>query len=243
MNKIQHSFAAPIVACLMAVIAMAAGAPDASAQTRETGPAIDIPTNGPVVPTPVGPASPEAIAQARTDSLRRPYTAADIAFMSGMISHHSQAVLMSSWAKSHGASPGLQTFAARIAMAQMAEISLMQNWLRDRNQPVPPADPHGMMMKMDGMDMSQPMLMPGMLTEEQMKQLDAARGVEFDRLFLTDMMQHHNGAIQMVTKLFNTDGAAQDEFTFKFANDVQADQTTEIERMQRMLDALPPKKK
>jgi uncharacterized protein (DUF305 family) len=241
--KLQQKFFASAAALVVALSLPACAATSgASAQNRDTGPDIVIPANGPVVPTPVGPASQAAIAQARTDSMRRPYTAADIEFMSGMIAHHSQAVLMASWAKSHKASLGLQIFAGRIAMAQMAEIGLMQNWLRDRNQPVPPADPRGMMMKMEGMDMSHPMLMPGMLTEEQMKQLDAARGVEFDRLFLTYMMQHHNGAIQMVNKLFNTDGAAQDEFTFKFANDVQADQTTEIDRMQQMLDALPPKK-
>jgi uncharacterized protein (DUF305 family) len=88
--------------------------------------------------------------------------------------------------------------------------------------------------------MDQYMIMPGMLTEEQMKQLDAARGVEFDRLFLTFMIQHHKGAISMVETLNNSPGAAQDEIVFKFSNDVQADQTTEIERMQQMLDALPP---
>jgi uncharacterized protein (DUF305 family) len=84
------------------------------------------------------------------------------------------------------------------------------------------------------------MMMPGMLTEEQMKQLDATRGVDFDRLFLTDMIQHHKGAISMVNTLDGTPGAAQDEIVFKFSNDVQADQTTEIDRMQQMLDGLPP---
>jgi uncharacterized protein (DUF305 family) len=86
------------------------------------------------------------------------------------------------------------------------------------------------------------MMMPGMLTEDQMKQLDAARGVEFDRLFLTFMIQHHKGAITMVDKLENTPGADQDEIIFKFSNDVQADQSTEIDRMEQMLDALPPAK-
>ena len=96
---------------------------------------------------------------------------------------------------------------------------------------------------MPGMDMggSSPMkMMPGMLTAAQMHQLDEAHGVDFDRLFLTFMMQHHRGALTMVNALFSTPGAAQDEIVFKFANDVQADQTTEIDRMQQMLDALPP---
>jgi uncharacterized protein (DUF305 family) len=177
------------------------------------------------------------VEQARRDSVRRPYTAADIEFMSGMIGHHAQAVKMASWAESHGASRALQIFCGRIATGQTAEIGLMQQWLRERNQPVPEADARGMKMDMPGMDHYT--LMPGMLTDEQMKQLDAARGVEFDRLFLMYMMQHHRGALEMVDKLFNTPGAAQDEIVFKFANDVQADQNTEIDRMQQMLDALP----
>ena len=178
-----------------------------------------------------------AVEQARIDSIRRPYTAADIEFMSGMIGHHAQAVKMAGWAESHGASKSLQIFCGRVAMAQTAEIGLMSAWLKDRNQPVPEPDPRGMKMKMNGQDMF--MMMPGMLTEEQMKQLDASRGVEFDRLFLTFMIQHHKGAITMVDTLFNTPGAGQDEIVFKFANDVQADQSTEIDRMQQMLDALP----
>lgn len=178
------------------------------------------------------------VEQARIDSLRRPYTAADIQFMSGMIGHHSQAVKMAGWCASHGANKSLEIFCGRIALGQTAEIGLMSSWLKDRSQPVPEPDPRGMKMMMDGKEMF--MMMPGMLTEDQMKQLDAARGVDFDRLFLTDMIQHHHGAITMVDTLFNTPGAGQDEFTFKFANDVQADQTTEINRMQQMLDALPP---
>ena len=180
------------------------------------------------------------VEQARRDSIRRPYSAPDIEFMSGMIAHHAQAVKMAGWAESHGASKSLQIFCGRIAMGQMAEIGLMQAWLRDRNQPVPDADPRGMKMPMGGMDHF--MVMPGMLTEAQMAQLDSARGVDFDRLFLTGMIQHHRGAITMVDTLFNTPGAGQDEIIFKFANDVQADQTTEIERMQQMLEALPPLK-
>src|SRR4051794_22399091 len=88
------------------------------------------------------------IEQARIDSLRRPYTAADIAFMSGMIAHHAQAVKMAGWAESHGASKALQIFCGRIAMGQSAEIGLMQSWLRDRRQPVPEPDPRGMKMSM-----------------------------------------------------------------------------------------------
>ena len=178
------------------------------------------------------------VEQARQDSIRRPYTKADIDFMSGMIAHHAQAVKMAGWAESHDASKSLQIFCGRIAMAQTAEIGLMQQWLKDRNQPVPEADARGMKMQMGGM--THYMTMPGMLTGAQMAQLDSARGVNFDRLFLTFMIQHHRGAISMVDTLFNTPGAGQDEIVFKFANDVQADQNTEIDRMEQMLEALAP---
>jgi uncharacterized protein (DUF305 family) len=155
-----------------------------------------------------------------------------------MIGHHAQAIVMAKWAPTHGASSSIQTLAARIINAQNDEIVTMQQWLVDRQLPVPAADANGMKMEMGGKE--QMMLMPGMLTPEQMKALDAARGTEFDRLFLTFMIQHHTGAVQMVTQLFGTTGAAEDELVFKFANDVQVDQTTEIARMNKMLAALPP---
>jgi uncharacterized protein (DUF305 family) len=183
------------------------------------------------------------VEQAHMDSLRRPYTKADISFMSGMIGHHAQAVKMAGWCANHDASKSLQIYCGRVAMAQTAEIGLMQNWLHDRNQPVPDADARGMKMDMAGMPgMSVYKRMPGMLTDAQMAQLDSARGVEFDRLFLTYMIGHHQGALEMVDSLNATPGAAQDEFVFKFSNDVHADQSTEIDRMQQMLDALPPPK-
>lgn len=188
-----------------------------------------------VAPTPK-PSSAEAIAAAKADSIRRPYTKADIDFMAGMISHHSQAVAMAKEAESHGASPSVVVYTGRVAMAQTAEIGLMQTWLADRRQAVPDADPNGMKMMMGGKSMM--MTMPGMLTDEQMHMLDRARGPEWDRLFLTFMIQHHQGAIQMVETLINTPGAAQDEVVFKFSNDVQADQSTEIDRMKQMLDAM-----
>jgi uncharacterized protein (DUF305 family) len=174
-----------------------------------------------------------AIAKAREDSARRPYTVADVHFMSGMIGHHAQAIQMASWAPTHGASPSVRTLCERIINAQRDEIGTMQQWLRDRQQPVPEASPMGMKMVMDGVEHT--MLMPGMLSEQQMKELDAARGKDFDKLFLTDMIQHHKGAVQMVKELFDSYGAAQDDLVFKFASDVNVDQTTEIARMERML--------
>jgi uncharacterized protein (DUF305 family) len=165
-----------------------------------------------------------------------PYTVADVDFITGMISHHAQAIVMAKWAPTHGASESVRTLCERIINAQSDEITLMSNWLKDRHQPVPEAKPMPMKMMMNGVE--QEMLMPGMLSEAQLKQLDAARGAEFDHLFLTFMIQHHRGAITMVNTLFATPGAGQDEVIFKLASDVYADQSTEIERMQRMILSL-----
>ncbi len=167
-----------------------------------------------------------------------PHTAADVHFMTGMIHHHAQAVLMAGWAVSHKAGPSLQRLSERIAVAQQDEIALMQNWLRSKGEPVPDASPGAMTMLMNGIQHE--MLMPGMLTDAQLRQLDAARGNDFDRLFLTFMIQHHQGALTMVDALFGSEGAGQDEVIFRFASDVYADQTTEIDRMEKMLDAIPP---
>jgi uncharacterized protein (DUF305 family) len=145
---------------------------------------------------------------------------------------------MAGWAATHGASAPLQRFAERIAVAQRDEIAMMRAWLRQQGQPVPDTNATHMMMQHDGM--SHAMLMPGMLTDAELAALDAARGVEFDRLFLGFMIRHHEGAVTMVDELFASHGAAQDEFVFRFASDVFADQTTEIEFLQGMLDALPP---
>jgi uncharacterized protein (DUF305 family) len=159
---------------------------------------------------------------------RYPYTPADVRFMSDMIGHHAQALTMAALAPRNGASPEVRRLAERISAGQQDEIATMQRWLRQRGKPVPDAQ-HAM----------HGHLMPGMLTEEQMQELEQARGPEFDRLFLTDMIQHHRGAVQMVKQLYGTPGAAQDETVFKFADDVGVDQTTEIARMERMLEALP----
>ena len=207
-----------IVAALLAV---AAGAACGSARGQAAQPAPDA----------QGEAA--AIARAQADSARHPWTAADARFMTHMIGHHAQAVAMAKMAPTHDASPAIRILAARIINAQEDEIATMQRWLRHRRQPVPEPSPAGVKMVMDGVE--HVMLMPGMLTEAQMAELDRARGKEFDRLFLTYMIQHHRGATSMVSELFGTYGAGQDETVFKFASDVNVDQTTEIERMQRML--------
>jgi uncharacterized protein (DUF305 family) len=163
-----------------------------------------------------------------------PYSDADVAFMSGMIPHHAQAVVMAGWAPTHGARKDIAILCERMVVAQRDEIALLQQWLRERGLPVPDATSTRHRMTMNGVEHD--MLMPGMLTDEQMAALDRARGPDFDRLFLEGMIKHHQGAIDMVDVLLKSYGAAQDETVFKFANDVQADQSIEINVMQKMLE-------
>ena len=167
------------------------------------------------------------------------YTRADVEFMQGMIGHHAQAITMAKMCPSHGASAQLRVFCDKVIRSQRDEIDLMQTWLRDNGETVPdPDDPHAMHM-MPGMSMSDhEMLMPGMLTAAQLAQLDSARGTDFDRLFLTGMIRHHEGALTMVAKLFDTPGAGQTPEIFGYATGVDADQRAEIERMQRMLTTI-----
>jgi uncharacterized protein (DUF305 family) len=164
------------------------------------------------------------------------YSDADIEFMTGMIPHHAQAVIMAGWAPTHGARSDVAILCERIVVGQRDEIKSMQTWLRDRGQPVPDATSTRMKMKMNGLEHD--MLMPGMLTDEEMAALEKARGSEFDRLFLIGMIKHHQGAIDMVNDLFKAYGAAQDDTIYKFASDVFADQTIEIDVMNKMLETV-----
>lgn len=187
-------------------------------------------------PAPAPATDIEALYRARLDSARMRFTAADVRFMTGMIGHHAQALVMAALAPTHGAGSSVQILCARIINAQNDEIAIMQRWLRDRGQPVPEVHIAGTPMTVSGS--AHHMHMPGMLTPEQLDTLDQARGSEFDRLFLRFMIQHHQGAVTMVHDLFATDGAGQDLLSFKIASDIQVDQTTEIARMERMLQAL-----
>lgn len=177
-----------------------------------------------------------SIARARADSARLPWTGADVEFVTGMIHHHAQAILMAKMAPSHGASPAIRTLCARIVNAQEDEIRNMQQWLADRRLPVPTPNPYGMHMEMGGAHHE--MLMPGMLSRERLAALDSARGSVFDLLLLQNMIRHHEGAVGMVKQLFATPGAGQDETVFQLARDINVDQTTEIERMRRMITAI-----
>lgn len=169
----------------------------------------------------------------------RPPSQADIEFMQGMIVHHSQAVEMVALLRTRGASKDLQVLGNRISISQTDEIEYMKQWLRDRNQPIAPPGGH-MMHHMGGMDMSKPAsgdvaLMPGMLSPNQMKALAKARGSHFDYLFLTGMVQHHTGALDMVEDLFGTAGAGQDSVLFDFATDIDNTQRAEIRIMKGMI--------
>lgn len=166
-----------------------------------------------------------------------PHTEADVHFITGMIPHHAQAVKIARWAASRSADAGVKVLAERIVVAQLDEIGLMRTWLADRGLPVPAADATHMRMMHNGQPHD--MLMPGMLTDEELAALERARGTEFDRLFLTSMIRHHEGAVKMVDELHESPGAAQEEFVFRLSSDIYADQTTEIDRMQKMLAALP----
>lgn len=189
-------------------------------------------------------AAPAGGATARASSapsggVRYQHTAADVQFMTAMIAHHAQAVQMSSWAATHDAGPSVRTLAERIINGQQDEIVTMQQWLRDRGLPVPDAKPVSMSGGSHAAHGAHGAPhaghMPGMLSDAQLQELDRARGREFDRLFLTYMIQHHRGAVRMVEQLVGTSGAAQDQTVFKFASDVNVDQSTEIARMQKML--------
>jgi len=157
------------------------------------------------------------------------YTRADVEFMQGMIAHHAQAIVMSRMAESHGANPQVMKLSNKIDQSQVPEIRIMQSWLTRNKQYAPDTSSW------------HHMTMPGMLTGAQLNELDAARGVDFDRAYLRLMIQHHAGALKMVDDLFNTSLAGQDVDVNVFANDVVTAQTTEIGIMQKLLKQLPPK--
>jgi uncharacterized protein (DUF305 family) len=161
--------------------------------------------------------------------------------MQDMIMHHAQAVEMTALIESHTENKDVRSLGARISRSQSDEIKFMKRWLASRGQPLSRAMPDMPHMNMPHMNMSHGpmMLMPGMLTAEQMEALRKARGEEFDRLFLTGMIQHHGGALTMVKDLFDTAGAGQDAELFNFATDVDSGQRAEIRIMERMLEKKP----
>lgn len=201
-----------------------------------------------VVVQPGAPGQPTRTLPSSTRATLPPRSPADVQFMQGMIMHHAQAVEMTALIESHTVNSHLRTLGDRISHSQSDEIKFMKRWLEARGETL-----SATMTEMAGMDMSShsghamrsghSMLMPGMLTEKQMQALTKAKGEEFDRLFLTGMIQHHNGALIMVQNLFNTAGAGQDAELFNFASDVDSGQRAEIRVMQTMLGEKPLEEK
>jgi uncharacterized protein (DUF305 family) len=191
----------------------------------------------PVIVQPGAPGQPTRTLPSSTRAKLPPRSPKDVEFMQGMIMHHAQAVEMTALIESHTANKDLSLLGARISHSQSEEIKFMKRWLEARGEQTSLPMP-----EMPGMDMSsQPMLMPGMLTPKQMEALRKAKGAEFDQLFLTGMIQHHNGALIMVKDLFDTAGAGQDAELFNFTTDVDSGQRAEIRIMQNMLGAAVPK--
>lgn len=191
-----------------------------------------VPADGPRVVQPGAPGeSSRAFSLEELDNVSGvAYTEADVRFMQGMIPHHKQALQMTALVHKHATTNAVRQMALRMEISQRDEIKLMETWLTERDQPVE--------MPMGGMhhgSVNGLHMMPGMLTAEQMQALTNARGIEFDRLFLEGMIQHHQGAIDMVETLLNSSGAAQESTIFKFAEDVDADQQMEIDRMRALL--------
>jgi uncharacterized protein (DUF305 family) len=186
----------------------------------------------PVVVQPGAPGQPTRRLPDSTKAKLPPRSVADVEFMQGMIMHHAQAVEMTALIASHTENEEVRGLGARISRSQADEIKFMRRWLAERGEKA------SMTSGMKGMDMGGGAagLMPGMLTAEQMEALRKAKGAEFDRLFLTGMIQHHNGALTMVKELFDTAGAGQDAELFNFASDVDNGQKAEIRIMEGMLE-------
>ena len=215
---------------LVVLIGFAAAAcRSAPAQGTKTAPGAVDPKPPIVQPGAPGQASKVITAEQASDLSQVQYTGDDIKFMQGMIGHHAQAIQMVALVPSRTQSEDLKKLALRIDLSQQDEIKMMESWLRGRGQQVPGPGVH----RMNGAPM-----MPGMLTPEEMERLAAAKGAEFDRLFLQGMIKHHAGAIPMVQELFATDGAGQTPEIFSYASDVDADQRMEIDRMGSMLKEL-----
>jgi uncharacterized protein (DUF305 family) len=215
-----------VVHALLVVASLSALLFSSAARAQQTNP------TRPVVVQPGAPGAPSKTLPSSTRAILPPRSPADVEFMQGMILHHAQAVEMTAMIPSHTQNQDLRSLGARISSSQSDEIHFMTRWLAARAELVPKAMP-----KMPGMDMSHHTMarMPGMLTPQQMEALQNAKGIEFDRLFLAGMIQHHNGALTMVKELFDTAGAGQDAELFNFATDADNTQRVEIRIMDTML--------
>lgn len=225
--------------CVLAAASAPTGLSSSRAYAQQPAPA------KPVVVQPGAPGKRTRVLPPTTKAKLPPLSTADVQFMQGMIMHHAQAVEMTALIESHTEDKDVRSLGARISHSQSDEIRFMKRWLVSRGQPIEMAMPEMDHMKMSHeqhMKMSHE-LMPGMLTSEQMEALRKAKGKEFDRLFLTGMIQHHGGALTMVKDLFDTAGAGQEAELFNFATDVDSGQRAEIRIMQNMLEKKPSKEK
>jgi len=196
--------------------------------------------------TPVGAQAPRADTAAATSTAPGP-AAADVRFMRGMMAHHAQALAMTALVPTRSTRADVRLLAERIEVSQRDEIAIMRSWLADRGVAVPAgagsahaghhAREHGAAGHDAHADGAGHAMMPGMLTDAELARLAQARGAEFDRLFLTFMIRHHEGALVMVADFFATPGAGQEPQLFGFASDVDADQRAEIRRMRALLAA------
>ena len=202
------------------------------------------PKSPPVVVQPGAPGQPTRTLPPETRATLPPRSPKDVEFMQGMIMHHAQAVEMTALIESHTENKELRLLGERISHSQSDEMKFMKRWLETRGEPVAPPMPEMSGHDMSSHDMSSHhMLMPGMLTPKQMDALRKAKGAKFDQLFLTGMIQHHNGALIMVKDLHDTAGAGQDADLFNFATDVDSGQRAEIRIMQTMLGEKPVEEK
>jgi uncharacterized protein (DUF305 family) len=197
----------------------------------------------PVIVQPGAPGQPTKVLPANTTAKLPPLSAKDVEFMQGMIMHHGQAVEMTAMIELRTKNKGVRLIGAKISQSQTDEINFMKRWLVRRGEKTEMPMPE--MSKMKGMDHSRHMnmLMPGMLTDEQMEDLRTAKGAKFDELFLKGMIQHHEGALVMVKDLFESAGAGQDAEIFNFSSDIDTGQRGEIKIMQNMLGEKPKKEK
>ncbi|ADW68430.1 DUF305 domain-containing protein [Granulicella tundricola] len=191
--------------------------------------------SAPPIIQPGAPGTPSKTLPANTTGTLPQRSQADIDFMQGMIMHHGQAIQMTALIQSHTENKEVRSIGQRISLSQTDELKFMRRWLETRNEPISMSMPGMPDMDMIGKPMP---AMPGMLTPPQMEALRNAQGPQFDHLFLTGMMQHHNGALVMVKDLFNQPGAGQDADLFDFATDVDNTQRAEIRIMQQILDQI-----
>ncbi len=195
-------------------------------------PVIEAYAQAPIVqPGAPGEPSREISAEEAADLAGIQFTDADVNFMQGMISHHAQALEMTALVEGRSSRDAMQLLSERIELSQEDEIAMMQNWLRDRNLGVTDTGAH----HAAGFQ-----LMPGMLTDGELQQLEQAGGFEFDRLFLELMIKHHEGALTMVESLLDQRGSAQDSVLFAFTSDITSDQSSEVQRMTAMLAGFSP---